>query len=195
MSKKSDARTALIEARVVREREWMHARWLERMTFRQIAAAASLPVEAGGLGIRVSPEGVRAMVTAHREASGDVTMGRDERRERQSDEVDMRARAARRDLEAAYRGLAEAEAIEPDPYDSPAERAAVMAGKAKLIEAWQATIERADRRLDAAQKREAELHGLAAPTKIEAEVTTRDGVLDDLNAALAAIGVDERVKS
>lgn len=195
MSKKSDARTALIEARVVREREWMHARWLERMTFRQIAAAASLPVEAGGLGIRVSPEGVRAMVTAHREASGDVTMGRDERRERQSDEVDMRARAARRDLDAAYRGLAEAEAIEPDPHDSPAEHAAVMAGKAKLIEAWQATIERADRRLDAAQKREADLHGLAAPTKIEAEVTTRDGVLDDLNAALAAIGVDERVKS
>jgi hypothetical protein len=38
------------------------------------------------------------------------------------------------------------------------------------------------------QKREEILYGLAAPTESRIEVTTRDGVLDDLNAALARMG-------
>lgn len=39
-----------------------------------------------------------------------------------------------------------------------------------------------------AGKREAELLGLNAPTKVEADVTTHDGTLDELNAALVALG-------
>ena len=37
-------------------------------------------------------------------------------------------------------------------------------------------------------KDEREIYGDNAATKIEAEVTTRDGVLDDLNAALVSLG-------
>lgn len=154
MSKKSDARTALIEARVVREREWMHARWMERMTFRQISAAAALPVEHGGLGIMVSPAGCKAMVHAYREDRGDVTMGREERRERQSDEIDEMARAIRRDL-----------ARWAEEHDG--------AVNLKLVEA-----------LLALGKREADLHGLAAPTEIKAEITTRDAVDAEIEAML-----------
>ena len=154
MSKKSDARTALIEARVVREREWMHARWMERMTFRQISAAAALPVDRGGLGIMVSPAGCKAMVHAYREDRGDVTMGRDERRERQSDEIDEMGRAVRRDL-----------ARWAEEHDG--------AVNLKLVEA-----------LLALGKREADLHGLAAPTEIKAEIVTRDAVDAEIEAML-----------
>jgi hypothetical protein len=38
------------------------------------------------------------------------------------------------------------------------------------------------------QKREEILYGLAAPTEARVELTSRDGVLDDLNAALVALG-------
>lgn len=157
MSKKSDARTALIAARVVREREWMHARWMERMTFRQISAAAALPVEHGGLGVMVSPAGCKAMVDAYRVDRGDVTMNRDERRERQSDELDEIARGVRREL---------ADTLE-------------RTGRIdlKLVDA-----------LLAVGKREADLHGLAAPTEIKAEVVHRDAIIDELNAELAALG-------
>lgn len=157
MSKKSDART---EARVVREREWMHARWMERMSFRQISAAAALPVERGGLGIMVSPAGCKAMVHTYREDRGDVTMGRDERRERQSDEIDEMARAVRGQL-AEYM----------ENYGTV---------NLKLVEA-----------LLALGKREADLHGLAAPTEIKAEIVTRDAVDAEIEAMLARLDAED----
>lgn len=157
MSKKSDARTALIAARVVREREWMHARWMERMSYRQISAAAALPVEHGGLGVMVSPAGCKAMVTAYREDRGDITMGRDERRERQSDELDEIARAVRHELADTRERTGRVDL--------------------KLVDA-----------LLAVGKREADLHGLAAPTEIKAEVVHRDAIIDELNAELVALG-------
>jgi hypothetical protein len=160
MSKKSDARTALIEARVVREREWMHARWMERMSFRQISAAAALPVDRGGLGIMVSPAGCKAMVHAYREDRGDVTMGRDERRERQSDEIDEMARAVRGQL-----------AEHMENYGTV---------NLKLVEA-----------LLALGKREADLHGLAAPTEIKAEIVTRDAVDAEIEAMLARLDAED----
>lgn len=147
----------IVEARVAREREWCHARWMERMTFRQIAAAASLPPDRGGLGVALSPAGAKAMVAAHREEMGDVTMSRDERRERQADELDELARALRRQI---------AERIETNgDVDKDAVKLLLDVGK-----------------------READLHGLSAPTEIKAEVTTRDAALDELNAALVAMG-------
>ncbi len=154
---KSDARTALIEARVFREREWMHARWMQRMSYTQIAAAAALPVEHGGLGISVSPAACRAMVAAHREDRGDLTMSRDERVERQSDELDEIARAVRHELAETMRDTGRVDL--------------------KLVDA-----------LLAVGKREADLHGLAAPAKLEVDVTTRDAIIDELNAELAALG-------
>lgn len=154
---KSNPRTELIQARVLHERAWMHARWMERMTFRQISAAAALPVDMGGLGIMVSPAGCKAMVHAHREEQGDLTMSRDERRERMSDELDEIARELRHQLAEHREDTGRVDL--------------------KLVEA-----------LLAVGKREADLHGLAAPTEIRAEVMHRDAVLEELNAELAAMG-------
>lgn len=155
---KAERRAALIEARVVEEQRWMHARWMERMTFRQIAAAAAMPREMGGLGILVSSAGCKAMVHAYREAQGDLTMSRDERRERMSDELDEIARGIRGQLAK---------------WASEHEGAVDL----KLVDA-----------LLAVGKREADLHGLAAPVKLEAEVIHRDAILEELSAELAALG-------
>jgi hypothetical protein len=130
---------------------------MERMSFRQISAAAALPVELGGLGIMVSPAGCKAMVNAYREDRGDVTMGRDERRERQSDELDEMARGIRHELATTLEVTGRVDL--------------------KLVDA-----------LLAIGKREADLHGLAAPTEIKAEVVHRDAIIDELNAELAALG-------
>lgn len=157
MSKESDARTALIATKVAREREWMHARWMERMSFHQIAAAAALPVEQGGLGILVSPAGCKAMVHAYREDRGDVTMGREERRERQSDELDEMARALRNRLAA---------------HAAENEGAVDL----KLLDA-----------LLAVGKREADLHGLTAAAELKVDVVHRDAIMAELETELAML--------
>jgi hypothetical protein len=151
------ANAALILARVERERAWAHARWMERMTYGQISALSALPVDLGGLGVHISHAGIRAMVAEYRESRGDVTMSRDERLERQSDELDEIMRALRAEI---------AEYVERE--------GSVPANAVKLL-------------LEAG-KREADLHGLAAATKIDATVTHRDGLIDELNASLAALG-------
>ncbi|WP_369674407.1 hypothetical protein, partial [Enterococcus faecium] len=83
-------------------------------------------------------------------------------------------------------------AQEPQPdraeYADTAEHRDALAGWAKRVEVANKAIAEADRRLQAAMKDEREIYGDNAATKIEAEVTTRDGVLDDLNAALVSLG-------
>lgn len=160
MSKKSEARTELIEARVHREREWCYARWMERMTYRQVSAASALPVEMGGLGVHLSAAACKGMVAAYREERGDVTMSRDERRERQSDELDEIARALRGEIAV--------------------DKEATGRVNLKALDA-----------LLAVGKREADLHGLAAPTEIKAEITTKTAVEAELEAMLARIPESE----
>lgn len=167
MSKKSDARTALIEARVVLERAWVYERRIhDGMPWPAIRALALRPDEAGGIGRNYGVSTLRGMVAAHRADQGEVVGTREERLERRQHEYDTIALGARAALAR--------KASDPD-YPG------LDVNAAKLL-------------LDV-RAAEARMHGDDMPTKIEAEVTTRDGVLDDLNAALAAIGVDERVKS
>lgn len=159
------SRAELIEARVLREREWCFAAWMARMSWQTMRAAAAEPPERGGLGTVFSVSALRALVKEAREDRGDVNMSRDERIERQSFEIDERIRLARHDLAAA-----------------------VDLGDPKLVES-------AEKRLQVAMRDERDLFGLDAAKRLEAEVTTRDGVIEDLNAALAAIGeAPEKVK-
>lgn len=183
----SKDRTAIIAAKVLEERAWMHARWMERMTFRQISALAAQPRDMGGLGITVSPAGCKSMVATYREESGDVTMGREERRERQSDEVDMRARRARHDLDVAH-AEANAPAPERDDYDDEEDwKVALGMWKLRRDDARKA-VEMADRRLAAAQKDERDLHGLTAAAELKVDVVHRDAIIEELNEELAKLG-------
>lgn len=108
----SSARTALVEARVIEEQAWAHARWTERYTYRQMRALGCLPKEAGGLGRDLSPVAYKNLVQQAREAAGDLTLSRDERLERMNAENDELARHLRHRLvTAAGEGSTDDEAI------------------------------------------------------------------------------------
>lgn len=181
--------TELVDPRIEREQSWALEAFHNRLTWGQMRALAIRPPDAGGLGYAVSLSGIRALVAAARTANGDLSVTREERIERQGIEIDARARAARYDLEGAHAALMSPKP-ERDEYGDGDEYRAELALYWKKIENASRTVESADRRLAAAMKDERDLHGLNAPTRIEADVTTRDGALDDLNAALAALGAD-----
>lgn len=98
MTKKSSARNALIDARLIAEQEWAYARWMERFTYRQMRALGCLPESEGGLGRDLSPDAYKHLVQQAREAAGDLTLSRDERLERMNAENDELARMLRRNI-------------------------------------------------------------------------------------------------
>ncbi|MFM9596740.1 hypothetical protein ACKI1O_46145, partial [Streptomyces scabiei] len=130
---------------------------------------------------------LRALVKSARARVGDLAMTRDERVERQQAEIDERAARASFDLRK-WHALAQEPQPDPDEYADTSEHRDALAAWAKRVEVANKAIAEADRRLQAAMKDEREIYGDNAATKIEAEVTTRDGVLDDLNAALVSLG-------
>ena len=181
--------TELVDPRVLREQAWALEGFRARLTWAQLRARAILPPEAGGLGYAVSESGIRALMASARTAEGDVAVSREERIERQGIEIDARARAARYAFEAAHRDLL-ADPPERSEFYDREEYVDAVALYWKKIEAATKLVESADRRLHSVMEREAKLFGLDTPTRIEADVTTRDGAIDDLNAALVALGAD-----
>lgn len=179
--------TELLEQRVAIEREWAYAAWTSRLTYPQMRTLSAEPVERGGLGYAVSMDALRGLVAQARREHGDLEMTRAERVERQQHEIDVRARIARGDLERAHATLMTPKPVREDFGDALDYRDG-LAAWAKLQEAAGKTVESAERRLALAMKDERDMHGLNAPTKIEADVTTHDAVMDDLNAALASLG-------
>ncbi|MTU33564.1 hypothetical protein GMD41_12570 [Parasutterella excrementihominis] len=178
----TNPRDELIEAKVIREEDFALEAWRARVPFPEMRRRAL-----SELGYAISESGLRALVKSARARVGDLAMTRDERIERQQAEIDERAARASFDLRK-WHALAQ----EPQPdraeYADTAEHRDALAGWAKRVEVANKAIADADRRLQAAMKDEREIYGDNAATKIEAEVTTRDGVLDDLNAALVSLG-------
>jgi hypothetical protein len=152
----------IVEARVIEEREWAYAAWMDRLSWGAMRALANQPREKGGLGRDVSPGALRNLVREARAMRGDLGMSREERAERALYEVDEVIRSARRSIASA------------------AAVGALDVHASKLL-------------LDAG-KREGEIVGYFAAQRIEAEVIHRDAVLEELNAALVAMG-EEPVKS
>lgn len=185
----NSTRGELIEVRVLREEEWALEAYRARLSFPEMRRRVLMHPEDGGLGYAISESGLRGLVASARARVGDVALTRDERAERMQLEIDERIRRARFDL-----GRAHAMAQEPRPvreeFADYSDYLGAVQLWAKTVEAAAKILDSADRRLAAAQKDERDLQGLNAPTRIEAEVTQRDGVLDDLNASLAALGRD-----
>lgn len=181
---KPDARAGLIEARVIREEDFALEAWRARMTFPEMRRRA-LDV----LGYPISESALRGLVKSARARVGDLDMTREERRDRMQEEIDDRARRARYDLARAHATLNTPEP-ERSEFATDDEWKTVTAVYWKRIEAAGRVLEAADRRLAAAQKDERDLHGLNAPTKIEAEVTTRDAAAAELDAMLARLDVE-----
>lgn len=190
MSKKPpkvDDRAELVEARVVREEDWALEAYRASVPFPEMRRLALLPVSEGGLGYTLSESALRSLVQSARARHGETVLNRSDRVDRQQIRIDERTRMAREDLELAH-ALSRVAPPSRDEFDFPSEYAGALAAHAKMVEAAAKMVESADRRLAAAMKDEREIHGDNAATKIEAEVTTRDGVLDELNASLAVLG-------
>ncbi len=160
MSKKSDARTALIEKRVLEEQAWAYDQRIVRgLSWHAIRGLAMRPREHGGIDRVLGIGTLKDLVAAHRAAQGDIVGTRDERVERRQLEYDELALLARSALAAKAN----------DPMYPGLD---VNAAKV-LLEA---------------RDREAKMHGDDKPVESKVEIVSRDAVLDELNAELAAMG-------
>lgn len=100
--KKSGARTALIEKRVLEEQEWAYEQRIVRgLPWHAIRGLALRPRNAGGIDRNVGIGTLKEMVAAHRAAQGDIVGTREERVERRQLEYDTIALAARASLAKA----------------------------------------------------------------------------------------------
>jgi hypothetical protein len=160
MSKKSDARTALIEKRVLEEQAWTYEQRIVRgLSWHAIRALAMRPRDAGGIDRVVGISTLKDLVAAHRAAQGEIVGTREERVERRQLEYD--------ELALLARGALAAKASDP-LYPG------VDVNAAKLL-------------LDV-RAAEAKMHGDDKPAEAKVEIVSRDAVLDELNAELAAMG-------
>lgn len=149
----------VVAAKVAIEEEWAYDRRVERLSWRQMRDLSALPVERGGLGYLLGIGTLQARADAYfSQIRGTLRVGVDERRARQEGEIDELIRLAIGDIKAAR-----------------------AAGDVR------ASAD-AELRLLRYQEREAKIFGTDSPQRVEAEVTTRDGVLEDLNAALVSLG-------
>lgn len=177
-----------ITARVARERAWALEAWDARLSWGAMRRAANLPERDGGLGYDLSESALKGLVLKAREDRGDLSMSRDDRRERQTLEVDMRARAAREDMARAYANGTRIEPPQRADYFDPLDWVRALSAYAEAVAATTRAVESADRRLEAAHQREAKLHGLDAAIEAKVDVTHRDAVVDELNAMLVRNG-------
>lgn len=179
---KATSRAELVEAKVIREEDFALEAWRARVPYPEMRRLALAE-----LGYAISESGLRALVQQARARHGDTAMTRADRIDRQQAEIDERAARARFDLRK-WHALAQEAQPQRDEYFDTAEHRDALALWGKRVEVANKAIAEADRRLAAAMKDEREIYGDNAATKIEAEVVTRDGVLDDLNAALVSLG-------
>lgn len=110
------------------------------------------------LGYELSPQAFRGLVEGYRAANGIARINRDARIEQQLFVLDEQQRTLRGIIASRERG--DTMALD---LDGRKELRAVLDQIAKL-------------------------EGLYAATKVEADITTHDGTLDQLNAALVALG-------
>ena len=186
----------VVAVRVAHERAWAYDRWLERLSWPQMRYAAGLPPEQGGLGYDLSHQALKGLVEQARADAGNLSMGREERIERQLIEVDARARAARRDLDAAYGRLRKLDEQIAD-YNVDMYGPEILVSLVNQRNGIARELELAEKRLDLAQDREAKVAGLYAALQLEAKVVHTDAVTEELNAMLARAGAPpiESVKS
>lgn len=159
MSKRRESRNAdLIEARVAAEQEWCWAQYVAGYPYPKIRALSTLPLEEGGLGL---PSGLS--VSAIRSLVAEY-------------------RVAQGQIIGTREERIERRQIEYDEIALHAKRRIAAAAELGAMDKDAVKV------LLDARAAEARMHGDDAAQRIEAEVTTRDGVMDDLNAALVALG-------
>lgn len=167
MGKKSPKadRGDLILARVLREREWAHAGWLAHKSWTQLRVEASRSEAQGGLGYDLSIQALKGLVEQARADRGDLKLDRDAHIERELHDLDLVQQEAARAI---------VEQRQNPPVDAQGNIKPFALDAAKFY-------------ADIGDKRR-RLLGLDEAVKVEASVTHRDAVVDELNAMLARLG-------
>lgn len=160
MSKKSDARTALIAARIVEEQAWTYEQRIVRgLSWHAIRGLALRPREHGGIDRNLGIGTLKDLVAAHRAAQGEIVGTRDERVERRQLEYDELALLARGALAAkasdpmypgldvnALKALLDVRAAEAKMHgdDKPAEAKVEIVQRAQIDAEIEAMLARMD---------------------------------------------------
>lgn len=160
----------IVAARAVLEQAWTYDRRIvDGMTWQMIRALALRPDELGGIGRNYGIATLKGLVAAHRAEQGEIVGTREERIERRQHELDELALLARASIARAAAG-------------------GVVKIDGELVEIPPRLDEKAAKVLLVARAAEAKMHGDDAAQRVDVDVTTHDAVLDELNAALVAMG-------
>lgn len=168
---KKAKRAELIAVRVEAEQRWAYAQRMAHLSYTEMRAKSALHPDAGGLGYPLSEHALKGLVNTYLEKMREVhEVNTQELVQRELADLDMQQRRAAIVAELAAESMARAHEI--DALD-------VHGGKLLL---------EADAKARAVGESRRKLLGLDQPTRIEADVTVKDGVLEELNAMLGRAG-------
>lgn len=163
--------TELIAVRVEAEQRWAYAQRMAHLSYNEMRVKSSRHPEDGGLGYQLSEHALKALVNGYLEKMREVhEVNAEELVTRELADLDMQQRRAAVVAELAAEALARAHELE-----------ALDVHAAK-------TLLDADAKARAIGESRRKLLGLDQPTRIEADITVKDGVLEELNAMLGRAG-------
>lgn len=176
-------------AESLNEARWAYERRHgERLSYQAIADLSGAPVAEGGLGKSMAIGTVRKRVSAYRDtlavAVDDET--RAEQRAAELADLNLQQRA----FTALLSRVDEAATMQRAFAMNTTVAALAEQRPDLLVLRPEALTVRALENLRMIGESRRRLMGTDAPTRIEADLTNRDGALDDLNAALVALGAE-----
>jgi hypothetical protein len=174
----------LTATRLLGEQRWAYERHLEHMNYRDMRRLVIEPVDRGGLGYDLSEHALRGLVVGYVESAREtLTEERGVYIARELADLDLQHRALAAVLARSIDAAESAKVAAALGYDSLAQLLKEAPDAAVPLDARQITA--LLRELRAVGESRRKLLGLDAPLEARVEVTSRDGVMAELEAMLA----------
>jgi len=174
----------LTATRLLGEQRWAYERHLEHMNYRDMRRLVIEPVDRGGLGYDLSEHALRGLVVGYVESAREtLTEERGVYIARELADLDLQHRALAAVLSRSIDAAESTKVAAALGYDSLAQLLKEAPDAAVPLDARQITA--LLRELRAVGESRRKLLGLDAPLEARVEVTSRDGVIAELEAMLA----------
>jgi|AntRauMFilla1563_2_1112583.scaffolds.fasta_scaffold03082_5 hypothetical protein len=174
----------LTATRLLGEQRWAYERHLEHMNYRDMRRLVIEPVDRGGLGYDLSEHALRGLVVGYVESAREtLTEERGVYIARELADLDLQHRALAAVLARSIDAAESTKVAAALGYDSLAQLLKEAPDAAVPLDARQITA--LLRELRAVGESRRKLLGLDAPLEARVEVTSRDGVMAELEAMLA----------
>lgn len=175
----------LTATRLLGEQRWAYERHLEHMNYRDMRRLVIEPVDRGGLGYDLSEHALRGLVVGYVETAREtLTEERGVYIARELADLDLQHRALAAVLSRSIDAAESTKVAAALGYDSLAQLLKEAPDAAVPLDARQITA--LLRELRAVGESRRKLLGLDAPLEARVEVTSRDGVIAELEAMLAS---------